>query len=180
MGENKMKKVFLVMALILIAGAGWTQTQPQTSPTSPEQAMEAYKKAEKAFIDAGIEAKRANLRQNKREIIKQQMSFTDDQAKSFWPVYDKHEQALIKVNDLQYSMIKDYAANAANLTDEKALELAARQWDFQTQRIQLRKVYMDDLKKILPGKMVGRLMQLENRTDLLIDMDVASNVPLIK
>jgi hypothetical protein len=77
-------------------------------------------------------------------------------------------------------MIKDYAANAANLTDEKALELAARQWDFQENRIQLRKVYMEDLKKILPGKMVGRLMQLENRTDLLIDMDVASNVPLIK
>jgi hypothetical protein len=64
-GENIMKKGFLVMALILIAGAGWTQTQPQTSPTSPEQAMESYKKAEKAFLDAGIEAKRANLRQSK-------------------------------------------------------------------------------------------------------------------
>lgn len=57
---------------------------------------------------------------------------------------------------------------------------SARQWNFQENRIQLRIVYMDDLKKILPGKMVGRLMQLENRTDLLIDMDVASNVPLIK
>ncbi|HET6266446.1 MAG TPA: hypothetical protein VFG11_01925 [Acidobacteriota bacterium] len=174
-----MRKAILVFALILIAGAGWTQAQ-QSQPTSPEDAMKAYKEAEKAYLDAAIEAKRANLRKNKREIIKQTAKFTEEQEKAFWPVYDKHEKELIKVNDLQYAMIKDYAANQANLTNEKALELASRQLDFQAKRIELRKSYMEDLKKVLPGTVVGRLMQLENRTDLMIDMEVASNVPLMQ
>lgn len=171
-----MKIATLVAALVLIAGAAWSQTPSQ--PTTEQDAVKAYKDAEKAYIEAGINAQRADLRKNKREIIRALTTFTDAEEKAFWPIYDKHEKELIKVNDLRYSIIKDYAMNVATLTDAKALELAIRSLEFQEKRIALRKVYMDDLKKVLPGILVARLMQLEYQTDALIDVEVASQMPL--
>lgn len=171
-----MKIAALVAVLVLIAGAAWSQTQPQA--TAGQDAIKAYKDAEKAYIEAGIEAKRADLRKNKREIIRALTNFTDEQEKAFWPVYDNHEKELIKVNDLKFGIVKEYAVNNATLTDAKALELAARTLDFQEKRVALRKAYMEELKKILPGIQVARLIQLETQTDTLIDLEVASQMPL--
>lgn len=171
-----MKKFTIVILLLLLAGAGWTQSQPQEKTT--QDAMKAYKDAEKAYVEAGIEVQRTDLRKQKREIIRALTTFTDAQEKAFWPVYDNYEKELMKVNDLRLGVIKDYASNYATLTDAKALELAARSMDFQEKRMSLRKAYMEDLKKVLPGILVARLMQLENQTDLLIDLEIAAQVPL--
>jgi hypothetical protein len=55
-----------------------------------------------------------------------------------------------------------------------------RAMDFQDKRSVLRKNYMTELKNVLPPRMVARLLQLENQTDLLIDLQIASEVPLVK
>lgn len=171
-----MKRATFAICLILIAVAGWTQTQ--TTPMTSQEAMKAYQEAEKAYIDAGIEAKRADLRNNRREIIRALTDFTDAQEKAFWPVYDNHEKQMIKVNDFRYATLKEYAVNFSKLSDEQGLQLAAKTLEFQQKRLAERMRYMEDLKKILPGIMVARLIQLENRTDALIDMELASQVPL--
>lgn len=171
-----MKRATLAICLLLIAGAGWTQTQ--TKAMSPDEAMKAYKEAEKAYIDAGIEAQRADLRKNRREIIRALTDFTDAQEKAFWPVYDIHEKEMIKNNDLRYAMLKEYAAGFVKMSDEQGLQFASKTLDFQQKRIAERMRYMEDLKKILPGIMVARLIQLESRTDTLIDLELASQIPL--
>jgi hypothetical protein len=66
------------------------------------------------------------------------------------------------------------------MTDEKAAELIVRAVDFQDKRFALRKNYMGELKNVLPPRMVARLLQLENQTDLLIDLQIAAQVPLVK
>lgn len=171
-----MKRAAFAICVILIAGAGWTQTQ--TAPLAPEEAMKAYKEAEKAYIDAAVEAKRADLRKNKRGIIEALADFTAAQEKAFWPVYDNHEKEMIKVNDFRYATLKEFAANYAKMTDEQGLQLAAKTLEFQQKRLAERMRYMEDLKKILPGIIVARLIQLEGRTDTLIDLELASEVPL--
>lgn len=171
-----MKRVAFVICLILIAGAGWTQTQ--TKPLTSDEAVKAYKEAEKAYVDAAVEAKRADLRKNKRGIIEALANLTDAQEKAFWPVYDTHEKETIKVNDFRYATLKEFAAKYAKLTDEQALQLAAKSLEFQQKRLAERTRYMEDLKKILPGIVVARLIQLENRTDALIDIELASETPL--
>jgi hypothetical protein len=147
---------------------------------SQEDAIKAYQSAEKVYANASLELQRINLREQKRELIKKAVALTEEQGKSFWPVYDKYEKELIQVNDSRLAMIKDYAANYEKMTDEKAAELIVRAVDFQDKRLGLRKKYMADLKNILPPRMVARLLQMENQTDLLIDLEIASEVPLMK
>lgn len=168
-----MKTVTLLITLLLFAGAGWTQTQ-----TSKQDGVQSYKEATKAYQDATLELKRADIRTQKREIIRALFTLTDAQEKAFWPVYDNYEKELIKLNDDRYGVIKEYAANYATLTDAKAMELTTRALDFAQKRIVLRKTYMDNLIKVVPGIQVARLLQLENQMDLLIDLEIASEVPL--
>lgn len=170
-----MKAAILVIALILAAGTGWAQTQTQAAK---QGAVESYKDATKAYQEAALELKRADLRTQKREIIRALFTLNDAQEKTFWPVYDNYEKELVKLNDLRLANIKDYAANYVTLTDAKAVELMSRALEFQEKRLALRKSYMGNLKAVLPGIQVARLMQLENQLDLLIDLQIASEVPL--
>jgi hypothetical protein len=173
-----MKKFTIFIVLLLTATFTWAQTA-DTQKVSMD-AVAAYKKAEQDYANASMDLHRLNIRNQKRAIIQKAVTLTADQAKAFWPIYDKYEAALVKVNDIRYNMIKDYAANYETMTDEKAGELIAKATDFQDQRFALRKTYLNEAKTVLPAKLVARLYQLENQMDLLIDLDIASQVPLVK
>ena len=170
-----MTRILILTVLLFAATLQWTSAQSGT-----EEAVKAYQSAEKAYQDAALELKRVDLRAKKRTLIQKAVPFTQEQSKAFWPVYDNYEKELIKVNDMRLALIKDYAKNYESMTDEKAAELIVRAVDFQDQRLALRKSYMGGLKDVLPPRMVARLLQLENQMDLLIDLEIASEVPLVK
>jgi hypothetical protein len=170
-----MKTILLLIFLLLAA-----TLQSAAAQTSTDEAVKAYVDAKKAYSNATLELQRIDLRAKKRELIKKAVALSEEQAKNFWPVYDKYEKELVQINDTRLAMITDYAKNYESMTDEKAAELIVRAMDFQDKRMGLRKSYMADLRNILPPKMVARLLQLENQTDLLIDLEIASQVPLVK
>jgi hypothetical protein len=170
-----MKKLLILLLMIAAAFVGRVSAE-----ISKEDAVKAYQGAEKAYQEAALELQRVDLRKQKRALIEQAVPMTEEQKKSFWPMYDKYEKQLIQLNDSRLALIKDYAANYEKMTDEKAAELIMKAMDFQEKRLAARKNYLGDLKTILPPKMVARLMQLENQTDLLIDLQIASEVPLVK
>jgi len=170
-----MKKI-LALIFVLIA----TLLSTVNAQTSTDEAVKAYINAEKAYADATLELQRIDLRKQKKALIQKAVPMSEEQGKAFWPMYEKYEKELIKVNDTRLAMINEYAKNYESMTDEKAAELIMRAMDFQDKRFALRKSYLGDLKNILPPKMVARLLQLENQMDLLIDLQIASEVPLVK
>ena len=173
--EKMMKKLLFLVLMFAAAFAGTGSAE-----VSKEDAVKAYQGAEKAYQDASMELQRIDLRKQKRTLIEHAVPLNEEQKKTFWPVYDKYEKQLIEINDQRLAMIKDYAAHYEKMTDEKAAELIMKSVDFQEKRLDARKTYLNDLKTILPPKMVARLLQLENQTDLLIDLQIASEVPLVK
>ena len=175
MESAKMKKILILTFVVFTAILCRINAQ-----TSTEDAIKAYQSAAKTYQDASLELQRINLRANKRTLIQKAVQFTDEQNKAYWPIYDNYEKELIKINDQRLAMIQDYAKNYQTMTDEKAAELIMRAMDFQDKRFALRKRYMVELKNVLPPKTVARLLQLENQTDLLIDLQIASEVPLVK
>lgn len=170
-----MKKISFLIVLILAIWVCGISAQAQN-----DEALQAYKNAEKAYQDAALSLERIDLRAKKRALIQKAVPLTADQSKSFWPIYDKYEKELITVNDKRLAIIKDYAKHYESMTDEKAAELIVRSADFQDHRMALRRRYLTELRDVLSPRIVARLMQLENQTDLLIDLQIASEVPLMK
>ncbi len=167
----------IVLAVLLVASFGWAQAQTAKTTTKAD-AVKTFKEAEKAYTDAAFELQRIDLRKQKREIVDAVGQFTEGQAKAFWPIYDVYEKDLARLNDRRIAIIKDYAANWEKLTDAQAKQMTEAAMDYMERRLALRKDYMGKLDKVLPGILVARLMQLEHQMDLLVDLEIASEVPL--
>jgi hypothetical protein len=150
-----MKKLLLVLVFVFVSAVGYSQ--------------EAY-----------IELLRSDVKAKKVAIITEVMQFTEDEAKAFWPVYREYELDLAKLGDARLALIKDYAENYESLTDEKAKDLVNEVFKFEGKRTKLKKKYFKKLDRVLPSKTVAKFFQLENQILLLIDLQIASNLPMIK
>jgi len=131
-----------------------------------------------ANLDAYIESLRADLRADHVAVITESMHFNDQESKAFWPVYRKYEADLTKVNDQRLALIKSYTAKFATMTDADAKPMIGQSIDFEFRRINLKKQYAHEFQKAgLSSVTVAKFLQLEHRLDLLMDLQIASELP---
>jgi hypothetical protein len=77
-------------------------------------------------------------------------------------------------------IIADYAQNFMTMNDEKADELAQRVMQYDEKRMALREKYYGIMKKSLPASLAVRFFQVENQIELIVDLQIASNLPIIE
>ena len=108
------------------------------------------------------------------------MNFTSEEKEKFWPLYREYRTAMAKVGDKRLAIIVEYADNVDNMTDPRAKNLLDRSFKVEKEFIQTKERYVRKFRKILPDIKVVRVMQLENRMDIAVDMKVAEGIPLMK
>lgn len=131
-------------------------------------------------MDSFIELLRSDVKTGRKAIITEAMEFTGDEASAFWQVYRDYEFELDKQNDARLALLKDYAANFDAMTDAKAKELIEKSLHQQEDRVKLRKDYFKKFSKVLPATKAARFMQVDNQIQLLLDLKIASNLPLVE
>lgn len=130
--------------------------------------------------DQDLQLLRQDLRSQKKQIVAANMTLTDAEAVKFWPVYDQYTGELTKINDGRVSLIKEYAANYTTLTDAQAQSLIERSTAADDAVIQLRTRYIPIFLKVIPGKKVARFFQVDRRVGLLMDLQLASDIPFVQ
>jgi hypothetical protein len=130
-------------------------------------------------VDSDIALLRSDISKDKVSLITANMHFTPEEAGAFWPVYKQYDAELSKIGDERVALIKDYAANQQSMTDAKAKELTDKWLDTEEKRLALKKKYVAEFEKVLSGKTTARFLQVENRINMLLDLQVASAVPLV-
>ena len=161
-----MKKLFLTIALVALAGTAFAQ---DSGTTDSGTTNEKY-----------VELLRTDVRAEKVAIITEAMMFTDDQSSAFWPIYREYETELGKIYDERLALIKDFAANYENMTEEKAKELAKSAFMLRDKQQKLFKKYHGKVEKALTPIMAARWMQVENSIGMLIDLQISASLPLIQ
>jgi len=135
---------------------------------------------EEQNIDAYVALLRQDLQSQGVAIIGQMMQFTPEQASAFWPVYAEYAKELQKIGDIRVANIKDYAAHFSSLTDQKAEELIANAMDFQTKRVELKKLYFPKFSQALSPKLAAKFYQVEQQLQLIIDLQLLSELPIVE
>jgi len=85
---------------------------------------------------------------------------------------------LQEVNNQKYGLLKQYAEMWATMTDEDAL-IYVRHWlevDGQAQALRLK--YVPVVSQVLPGKKAATFFQLDRRLNMIIDLQLLSQIPL--
>jgi NAD-dependent DNA ligase len=87
---------------------------------------------------------------------------------------------LTKLNNLRVANIEDYARNYSQMTDARADELVQRGLDYQKQRGELLAKYYQIMKQSLGAVTAARFLQVEHQLLLIIDLQIASSLPIVQ
>ena len=135
---------------------------------------------DQASSDENIRLFRKDVRSLKKQIISANIEFTDAEAQQFWPIYDRYSAEMVKIEDKKFELLKEYARNYGTLTDEQADTYITGRAAVEESILQLRLKYMPIFRKVLSGKTAALFTQMEWRLGLVVDLQLASQVPLIE
>lgn len=130
--------------------------------------------------DNYLEVMRSALKTEKKAMIAEVMTLSQEETDLFWPLYNEFQGKLYETNTKYVKIVNEFAENFDNMTDEKAADLLSRVMSYDTEILKLKKSYTKKFSKILPATKVLRYMQAENKIDVLIDYEMASSVPLLE
>jgi hypothetical protein len=128
--------------------------------------------------DDDIALLRKDLRAMKMQVIGQNMSLSEEEGLKFWPIYNHYVKDLQELNDQKYALLKQYAEMWATMTDQDAL-IYVRNWletDGQAQALRLK--YVPVVSQVLPGRKAATFFQLDRRLNMMIDLQLFSQIPL--
>jgi hypothetical protein len=168
-----MKKI--VLATVLLGGGCFLQT-----PTVHAQGTQTTATGNQSSLDQDVSLLRQDLRSKKKQLVAANLSLTDTEATKFWPVYDQYTAELTKLGDKKYALIKEYAQGYGNLSNDQALSLLNRSLALDEQIAQLRAKYVPIVSKVLPGTKTATFFQLDRRITALLDVQLASQIPLVQ
>jgi hypothetical protein len=128
--------------------------------------------------DEDIALLRRDLRAMKMQVIGQNMSLSEAEGQKFWPIYNHYVKDLQAVNDQKYALLKQYAEMWETMSDQDAL-IYVRNWletDGKAQALRLR--YVPVVSEVLPGRKAATFFQLDRRLNMMIDLQLFSQIPL--
>lgn len=169
-------KLFICTGVVftaLIAGPG--VAYGQDTPSLP-----VAQSTSDSSTDQYIEMLRKDVRSLKKQVIAANLDLTDKEAEKFWPIYDQYTIELAKINDTKVALIKDYARNYTTMTDEQAEAYVRGRAAVEESVNRLRLKYFPVFHRVLSGKTAATFFQIEWRISLMIDLQLASQMPLIQ
>jgi hypothetical protein len=117
-------------------------------------------------------------RAQRKAIVGQNMYLTPAQAKVFWPLYKSYEARMDKIEDRHILEIKNYVSNYGHLTDADANQKLDEVIAIQEERLATQKGYVPKFRAALPGVMVTRFFQIDNKMHAMVQCNIAQMVPL--
>ena len=192
-GSGAMKK--LLIAVMVLGGAlaagylgaitqsgavtqsGAGQNGGAANKTTPPAGQSAQESQE---ADRDIALLRKDIRNQKRQIIDTKVPLTQAEADKFWPVYDQYTAELVEINNVKYTLIKSYTDSYETMTDAQADEWSTRMLKLDADVAALRQKYWPKFRKVLSGKKTALYVQVERRTQMVIDAHLASEFPLVQ
>jgi hypothetical protein len=130
--------------------------------------------------DEDIKLFRKDIRSVRKQIIAANMDLSDAEAEQFWPVFDRYTAELVTITDRKYALLKEYAQKYTTITGEEAEKYIRGRAAVDESIMQLRLKYLPLFQKVLPGKSTALFFQIDWRLGLIMDLQLASQTPLIE
>ena len=166
----------LSLAALLICSAATAQDKViQSDPK-----VSSSDQPDQPLTDSDIQMLRTNLRSQRKQVVAANMQLTPAEAEKFWPIYDQYIAELVKNNNMKYDLIKQYVQLQGNLSNEQA-DTAVKQWIQVDESVaQLRLKYVPLFRNVLSAKSTAQFYQVDRRIQLMIDLQLASALPVIE
>lgn len=131
------------------------------------------------LTDTDVQLLRSDLQADKNRVIADTMKFTDAESSAFWPLYRDYAHGQQLIGDDRLSLLTDYARHIDAMSDDQANELMHRMLNIEAKVVNLREEYWPKFEKALGAKRAAKFYQVDHRLSMMINIQLASQVPLI-
>jgi hypothetical protein len=178
--KTRSRALWPILGLLLLALVGFWIWKSRPAPQSSAQTSSPTQPTASTTpgVDNDIQLLRQDIRSQAKQLVAANLILTDTEATKFWPVYDRYTTDMVKINDQRYSLLKEYADRWGTMTDDQASSLTQRFLSVDEQAAQLRSKYLPIFNQAVPGIKAASFFQLDHRIQDLIDLQVASQLPL--
>jgi hypothetical protein len=129
--------------------------------------------------DSDIKLIRQDIQSAKNDIIKDTMQFTEPEAKAFWPVYNDYAADQRAIAEKRFAVIVDYVQHVDTLTDPEASALTQRLLQCESDSQALREKYLPKFQAAIGARRTAKFYQVDNRLTMILNVQLASQIPLI-
>jgi hypothetical protein len=167
-----------VAGMLVATALGGGMNGAGATAAAQQQQVTVERVISPTVTDEDIALLRQDLRAKKMQVIGQNMSLSDSEAEKFWPIYNHYVRDLQAVNDQTYALLKQYAEMWATMSDQDAM-IYVRNWleaDGQAQALRLK--YVPIVSQVLPGRKAATFFQLDRRLNMIVDLQLFSQIPL--
>jgi hypothetical protein len=119
------------------------------------------------------------IRANRKALVAVNLDLSPEEAGKFWPLYDRYQKEISAIGDRVVSIVDEYTATFRDLSNDKAVKLMESYLAAEGERLQVRRSYLGEFAKILPGRTVARFYQIENKMDAVLRYDLAATIPVV-
>jgi len=119
------------------------------------------------------------IRANRKAFVAVNLQLDAEEAKQFWPLYDRYQKEVSAIGDRVVAIVEDYTTSFRDLSNDKALQLMEGYLAAEAERLQVRRTYLGEFAKILPGRTLARFYQIENKMDAVVRYDLAATIPVV-
>jgi hypothetical protein len=166
----------LIGALLIAGSTGLAAAPAQEQKPQPLPSAQARELNLRAYM----ELLRSDLRTQKIAIITEVMQFTAEEDAAFWPIYREYEREQGRLNDERLKLVETYAQVYTKLTDATANDLVVKALDGEAARTALKQKFYARLKTAVSPRTAARAIQVENQIQLLVDLQIASSLPVAR
>jgi hypothetical protein len=130
-------------------------------------------------LEPGIKMLRAEVGQDRRDIVAAAMLLTPSEGEIFWPLYDQYRAEQHELGNRKVRLITDFIANRDAMSEERAEQLTKDALSIEKKRTSIKEAYVSKMSKVLSARTVARFFQIDNKLDAVVDAALAGRVPLI-
>ena len=123
---------------------------------------------------------RGEIQADRQAVVAANLKLTEAEGAAFWPLYREYRGDMAKVGDRLQKLIQDYAVTYESATAEQAKAMVDEMMSIQRADLKVKESYLPKFRKVLPEVKVARLLQIENKIDILIKLELAGAIPLIE
>lgn len=119
------------------------------------------------------------LKAEKKDLVKEYMALSDEEAAKFWPLYDEFQAQRAGLTKERLQLIKDYGAQYKMLTDDQAKSLVKRAIKNDKANLKLKEKYFKKISKKISPLKAAQYIQMEDYFQTLVRYEIQDAIPFI-
>jgi hypothetical protein len=126
-----------------------------------------------------LELARSDIRTARMGMVAAAMELNPAQQEVFWPLYRQYANEQDALLEKRMEMLKQFAVNYENMTDDAARSIAEQSFDIARNRTKRRENYFNKFSEALGPVLAARFIQVDGQVSTLLDFELMKATPLI-